>query len=146
MTHMNGRTKRAEVFWEMYSRVSQVRIDAEMQEDLVRLMDLIVIKLEGGSEDHIKAYLEKSEDESLETEDINSNSNSNSQKYSKELMVADQIKYVAGNSKTCPEDVGDIPEEGHEGRNGSYEESNVSKSSGGYIEDDLELSGNGYDR
>jgi len=146
MTHMDGRTKRAEVFWEMYSRVSQVRIDAEMQEDLVTLMDLIVIKLEGGSEDHIKAYLEKSEEESLETSVILSNSNSNFQKYSKERMVADQIKYVAGNSSTCQADGGDIPEEGHEGTNGSSEDSNVSKSSGsgGDVEDDLELSGNGH--
>merc|ERR1719452_161164 len=115
-----------------------------MQEDLVTLMDIIVIKLEGGSEDHIRAYLEKESDveeqkitqptvkTSLEKDKIEENVFENEESQSDTGEIIDQENSV-DDTKVSIGNGNDTKV--------SNESSNDTKSSEANIEDDLELSG-----
>jgi len=141
---VEGRNRRAQVFWELFDRVNQVRLDGTMQEDLVTLMDIIVIKLEGGSEDHIRAYLEKESDveeqkitqptvkTSLEKDKIEENVFENEESQSDTGEIIDQENSV-DDTKVSIGNGNDTKV--------SNESSNDTKSSEANIEDDLELSG-----
>merc|ERR1719452_459644 len=115
-----------------------------MQEDLVTLMDIIVIKLEGGSEDHIRAYLDKESD--VEEQKI-------TQPTVTKSLEKDKIEEKVFEAEESQSDTGEIIDQENSVddtkvsiENGndtkvSNESSNDTKSSEANIEDDLELSG-----
>jgi len=153
-----GRVQRAQVFWELYDKVSKVRLDADMQEELVVLMDTIVIKLEGGSEEHIKNYLDKKDEvDEIEIkrpkyrdddpivkvcEDTKTNIGTDDQS----KLVEERSLSDSGEVEDDDKDVTDDNDESkskEDTKNSASlsEDSNMSKSSEANIEDDLELSG-----
>jgi len=152
-SQVEGRVKRAQVFWEMYDKLSQARLDVDMQDDLVTLMDIIVIKLEGGTEDHIEAYINKTDHvDSIATENSNLWPNSEHLEKKVDENVGDEDKLVEERSQSDSGEIEDpektMPEDGNDHLKLSVsgsEYSNVSRSSSANIDDDLELSGNASD-
>jgi len=47
------KSKRCEVFWEEFARIEQVRLNVDNEVELVKLLDTLVTKLEGGSKRHV---------------------------------------------------------------------------------------------
>merc|ERR1719186_1663558 len=153
-----GRARRAQVFWEVYDKVNQIRLDADLQDELVTLMDVIVIKLEGGSDEQITEYLEKRDD--IE-EDLDQESTTRKEPIVEKIEFETETKIEYNNlskfdAEGSQSDSGEIDDEKEMSvdnvddekeesvgaiDDGSNDDSNVTKSSGANIEDDLELSG-----